>query len=64
MTVFKDGSDRILDANGFPSQLKRMAQQQGDGEDRAQGIRNSLPRDVGGGAVDGLVQADRASDTG
>ena len=41
-----------------------MTEQHGTGENRAQGVRNSLAGDVRGRTVDWFVEADSAADAG
>ena len=62
--VLSTGFDGGLDALGFGVKLGGVAQQHGRRTDGADGIGNSLARDVRRGAVDRLVEIDLAADAG
>ena len=53
---------RGVDAIGVRAQAQRVAEEHGRGKDGRDGIGDSLPRDIGRGAVHGLVEPHAAPD--
>lgn len=51
------GLDGLLNSNSVGGQLQRVAQHHGNRQNGADGVDNALARDIGGRAVDGLVDA-------
>src|SRR6266480_3680907 len=55
-----DVLDGGFDGGGFAFEAEREAQQEGGGEDGGDGVGFVLSSDVGGGAVNGFVEAEEA----